>query len=238
MSATHQKRQRTAVLAFHLCALLVASAALAQSQIFTDGFESGNLASWSRSREQVPGSLQVNDSAAMGDSDFGLEVVANGYAFVLDDSPNGETVYRASFLFRPDTLRLRTGARVEILRLYSRGGRHHVRLALQQVDPGRFAVHLLVRGNRGSYDFIGSGFVDRGAETEIELLWTAATTRNGFDGSVALSIDGVPAAQEPTVANGRLDVRAVRLGLVAGRVGGATGSMDFDDFASFRTLSP
>ena len=47
--------------------------------------------------------LNVNAAAAMGGTNFGLEVLHDNTspAYVQDDTPSGESVYRFSFLYNP-----------------------------------------------------------------------------------------------------------------------------------------
>ena len=218
--------------------LLLPAAGSAQAQIFTDGFESGDTASWSVVREQSPGLLAVTPGAALGSPLFGLEVAAGGRAWVESRHPDRETEVYASFFFDPDNWEMIVKARVELLRFQSRGNRSHLRLVLGQTETGLFRLVLQVRGNRGRFQTIGGGPVLAGAANLVEVHWTAASAPDATDGSAALYINGELEAQEPTLGNGRLDVRAILLGTVAGRTSGTRGSYYLDDFASFRTLAP
>ena len=218
--------------------VLLPAAAWSQALIFTDGFESGDLAAWSAVRETSAGLLTVTPAAALGSPAFGLEVAAGGRAWLESRQPDRESEVFASFLFNPDNWEMLPRARVEILRFHARGGRHHLRLVLGQAGPGLFRINLQVRGNQGGYQTIGGGPVLAGAANRIEVHWRAASAPNATDGSATLFINGELEAREPTLANGRLDVRAIRLGTVAGQTGATRGSYYLDDFASFRTLAP
>jgi hypothetical protein len=208
----------------------------AQTQIFADGFESGDTAAWFRTREQIPGSLTVNAAAAMNGSGLGLEVAAGGAAWVETRDADREKGVFVSFFFSENNWEMLVRARAEILRFNAQGRRDHLRLVLQR-SPGGLRVGLLVRGNRGGYQLIGSGVVLPG-ENLIEVEWQAASTPNGTDGSATLWINGELEAREPTLANGRLDVRSMQLGLLGGNLAATRGSYYLDDFASFRTLAP
>ena len=234
-----EAKRRVVVLTVAVAAALagIGAPALAQALIFADGFESGDLSSWSVTREQRPGSLSVNGAAAMSGTGFGLEVAAGGVAWVASQEPEREKGVFASFFFSPDNLELVVKARAEIFRLYGPGRRHHLRLVLQQ-SPGGLRIGLLVRGNRGRYELIGGGLVPSGQESLIEVEWRAASTPNGTDGSATLWINGELEAREPSVANGRLDVRTMQLGLLGGNLRATGGSFYVDEFASFRTLAP
>ncbi len=228
------------VLGAVLVAMGSAGTAGAQTQIFADGFESGDVAAWSAARALGSASLEVNESAAMGGpgSVFGLEVTGGGRAWVETRDPDRESTVSVSFFFNPDNWEMLARARVDILRLYGPGRRHHLRLVLRRAGPGLFRLGLLVRGNRGSYEPIGGGLVLAGGENLVEVEWQAASGPNATDGSAALYVNGELEAREPTLANGRLDVRTIQLGILGGNVGRTRGSFYLDDFQSFRTLAP
>lgn len=210
----------------------------AQSQIFADGFESGDLSSWSFVGEQIPGSLEVNAAAAMGGSDFGLEVAGGGRAWVESRHPDREREVFVSFFFDPNNWEMLARGRVDVLRFTAQGRRHHLRLVLQRGATGQLRLGLFVRGNRGRYQAIGGGPVIAGQENLIEVAWQAASSRNGQDGSATLWINGELEASEPSLANGRLDVRSIQMGLVGGNTHATRGSFFLDDYSSFRTLAP
>ncbi len=224
-------------------ALLAFSAAIpvaAQTTnlIFADGFESGDLSSWSAVREQRPGSLQVNPAAALDGTGNGLEVRGGSRAWLLSRHDQPESGVRVFFFFDPDNWEMVLKARAEILRFYARGNRHHLSLVLRRAGEGLFRLGLVVRGNRGRYEPIGSGLVMSGEANFVEIEWQAASSPAGSDGSAALWINGELEANEPSIANGQLDVRAIQVGLVGGNVGATRGSFYFDEFESFRTLAP
>ena len=114
--------------------------ALSQSLIFTDGFESGDLSAWSVAREQIPGALAVTGAAAMNETDFGLEVAAGGVAWVASQAPQRETDSGMFWFFSEDNWEMLGDARVDILRLYGPGRRHHLRLVLRRTPAGSRAA--------------------------------------------------------------------------------------------------
>jgi hypothetical protein len=73
--------------------------------IFADGFESGNLSSWSGSTTDA-GDLRVSPGAALTGA-YGLQagIDDNNSIYVTDDSPNAEARYRARFRFDPNRSR-------------------------------------------------------------------------------------------------------------------------------------
>jgi hypothetical protein len=72
-------------------------------RLFADGFESGDLGAWASSVESLPGQqLSVTPQAAMCGA-RGLEVrlfPAAPTAYLVDDTPAGETGYRCRFRFQ------------------------------------------------------------------------------------------------------------------------------------------
>ena len=153
-----------------------------EAELFADGFESGDLSAW-RSREQVAGSLVVNEDAAMyRRSAQGLEVVANGNAWVQAKTPNDEKVFALGFLLDPHTLRLRDGKRITLLQLRPGQGRSLLDLQIQS-RGGNLTVRLRTRGADGRFTILGRGTVTRGQTNLIEVARLAATAGNS---------DGVP----------------------------------------------
>jgi hypothetical protein len=71
----------------------------AVTNLLLDGFESGDLGSWS----SVVGSMEVAGAASLDAGSYGLRAVIDGSApaYVVDQSPNAEKDYRAGFLFNP-----------------------------------------------------------------------------------------------------------------------------------------
>ncbi len=222
-----------AFLAILALALLAAADAQPTNQIFTDGFESGDTSAWGH----VRGDLDVNESAAM-EGLFGLEVPGGSRSSLVTREPDRETTVLVSFFFDPNNIEIGPRRGVEILRFSAQGRRHHLRLVLRQDAAGEHRLALMVRGNRGRYDRIGGGIVTPGQANLVEVAWEAATRRNGNDGSAALFLNGEMEAHEPTISNGRLDVRAIQIGLRGRNVRASRGSYYLDDFQSFRTLAP
>jgi len=70
--------------------------------IFADGFENGNLSAWTTSSGT---GLTVSTTAALSGT-YGLRVsiTSNTAMYVQDDTPNGETRYRARFRFDPNSI--------------------------------------------------------------------------------------------------------------------------------------
>lgn len=222
-------------LALWLVVATLATAATAQSQIFTDGFESGDLSLWRNTRDPGAPTLFVTPMGALNGF-WSLRVFATDRGFLVGTRANNETTYRAQFLFHPDTLDLRRGGRVTILSLLDANNREHTKLV---VAPGRrkfLTFRLYTRERRGGYDLIGSGRVPRGRTSRVELEWQAAA--DGNDGLVRLRVNRNIVAQETELDTPDFAVDRIRIGMIGRIPTGATGSFYLDDFASFRTLAP
>ncbi len=220
-----------------VAALFFVAAAHAQNQIFADGFESGDLSSWSKARK--PKGLDVNGNAART-GNFGLEILSGqGRTGTQDNTPRREDEVLVDFFFSPNNWEMVAGKAVDILQLIGKGGKGaHVRLLLEQLGRNRFELRLLARQNNRGFRFIGSAVVRRGEWTQVSVLWARAGT-NGFDqGLAALLTDGRTRGERDDLDNDRLTIDTIRMGLLK-KAGAATdGGFYLDDFSSFRTLSP
>lgn len=229
------ERGRGRALALFLALAALATGAFAQGQIFTDGFESGDLSAWRNTRDPGAPTLFVTPMGALNGF-WSLRAFATDRGFLVDTTPNSETVYRAGFLFHPDTLNLRRGARLTILSLLDANNREHTKLV---VAPGRrkFLTFRLYTRERGTgYGLIGSGRVPRGRISRVQLEWAAAADDN--DGLVRLKVNRNIVAQDTELDNSTLGVDRIRFGLIGRVPAAASGSFYLDDFASFRTLAP
>jgi hypothetical protein len=205
--------------------------------VFGDGFESQSLAAWSRAAASA-GDLAVTPDAAQEGSAWGLHgtVRATGPLYVEDTSPRGETRYRARFAFDPrdfDPGEAEAHFRVRLLALFDEA-------------PVRRLAVLVVRRRQGVYELMASARLDNDSRTRtafvpisaapqvVELRWSRASAPGANDGSLALWVDGALVSSLPDLPNSRGALQFVRLGALAVK-SGATGSMCWDEFDSWRT---
>lgn len=200
-------------------------------EIFSDGFESGDLSAWNVEPEPLApnGSLEVRFDAAMEDY-FGLRVTmgAGNPTMVRDESPSGIVYYRARFYLRTDDLVLPDGESFDIFAGY--GGSDDVlfRVALTGTASGhQIEVYGLDNGNWSVplSQIIGSG------PQFVELEWAAG---NG-NSSLQASLNGTLIGGVNVQSNEGGLVHAVRLGLVDGLDAGTSGYLDLDGFVSTET---
>ncbi len=225
--------------------LLLFAGAQAQEfyqSIFADGFESGDLSKWSRVRGAKR--LVVTPEAALNGSGFGLAIGSSNTrgrrpklrpAWLQDKTPNNEPDTQAQFFINLDTLQIPTG-QIEIMRLLGKGGRHHVRLMLEQTGDNDFLVELLARNRKGKYRSVGTGTLDRSQASEVTIVFTAPDSVSGAS-LVQLFIDNEEKASAG--GNEELSIDAVRFGYVkTPKASTVNGKFYLDTYSSFRTLAP
>ena len=199
--------------------------------IFADGFETGNINTWS-ARVIDGGDLSVSAGAALVGS-FGLNALIDDAIaiYVTDDRPNGETGYQAQFRFDPNTITMANGDLHTIFYGYTGAATQVLRLDLRFAN-GQYQLRAALRDDattwRNSVFFPISD-----AQRLIQLNWRAATAGLN-NGSLAFRIDGVLKANLTGVDNDARRIDRVRLGAVLGIDAGTRGSYFFDDFASYR----
>ena len=175
--------------------------------IFADGFESGSLAAWSASATGG-GNLAASASAALAGTTIGLQGVVTDTAglFVQDDSPDGESRYRARFYFDPNGFdpgeaqgRFRTRV---FIAFEENPTRRLLALVLRRVAGG-LQPDAVARGSttRRQADTAFVGISDD--EHFVEVDWRRATGPAASDGSLQMWIDGVSVAQLTGLDNRR-----------------------------------
>jgi hypothetical protein len=201
--------------------------------IFADGFESGNLSSWS-SAATGGGDLSVTAAAARSGA-YGLQaaIVDNTAIYVVDDRPAAESRYRARFSFKPNGIAMAANDNFYLLQSRTSGTAAVVRFTLRWTGS-QYQLRGAVRTDGGSYTSMPWQQIPGSAWSTIEFEWHAATSAGANNGSLTLWIDGVQRASIAAVDNDTLRVESTRLGAVAGIDTGTRGTMFFDDFDSHR----
>jgi hypothetical protein len=208
-------------------------------------------------------SLGVNANAAMSGG-FGLEVFHDNssVAYVQDNSPQSESVYRAEFLVNPNNISPENGNwRQVIFSGHGPNPRPGIGNCPQQAAfQPVFRAWLVFSGGNGqvyNLQFWGHGNqcgqigtarlpIPKDQPSRVCMEYEAA---NANAGRIRLAVVGMneacpsttsPSWVERTFSNGFTRVDFVRLGAPFtnnfGR--GENGSWYLDDFASFRTLTP
>ncbi len=206
-------------------------------------------------------SLDVNATAAMNSSSFGLEVLHDNtsIAFVEDTTPDNESIYRCEFLFNPNNISPGTGNLRQTIAL-GLTDNPNPGLGDCPVNPAaiiasfrifayftggqglNYNVQAFTRGNQCGETFV----------TRIPIAQDAASkicfemeTGSGGSGRMALAVVGETEScagasyNEANLSNNLVDVDRIRMGTPqTNNFGvGENGSMYFDEFASFRTLA-
>jgi hypothetical protein len=212
-------------------------------------------------------SWAVNNAAAMGGTTWGFQIThtnAAPAAYVEDDTPASESIYRFTFLFNPGTI---TGATKNFRQAIMRGTGPNPRpgvgtcSANPAATPAVLQVWLYAVGGTGRTPTVqiygkGNSCGDQSAKrvtltpaTAYRICgewWTGASAT----GHVALAVVD-PSAACPThggagwqtsagYSNNLVHLDMIRLGTPAlnNFAAGEAVTMYFDEFASFRTLNP
>lgn len=206
--------------------------------IFSDGFESGTFAAWNNGN--TTGGPVITATAKMV-GNLGMQVAVNGTTlrYVIDNSPNNETTYRARFYFNPNGTSTGTNNAIpqDIFVGRNTGGTTIFRVQYQRIGTNpnftyQVRVGTLVGGGtgNGSYTYTNWQTISNAAHS-IEIAWQSAASS-----TLSLYVDSTTASQTLTGLNTNFTayrIRSVRLGAVGGGTG-MTGTEYFDAFASTR----
>ncbi len=206
---------------------------LPPNPIFSDDFQSGNVAAWSGG---VTGAarLVVNAAAGIpaGAPNVGLQVTessaSRGASYIADNTPTNEATYHAQFALNLNTLtpgsatvtvfQGRTAsAQAFAVQIRRNGGNNQIRIVLNRTTGGT---------STGGW----ATLTPNTAAHTIRIDWASATAPDGLlrlttDGTVRTTLTGNTSS---------LKLDTVRLGLVAGVVNSTTGVAWFDTFVSTR----
>jgi parallel beta-helix repeat protein len=223
--------------------LSFAASGVAQTSdtIFTDGFESGGVSSWSSGR-----GTSVQAAGALAGTTMGLRFGAFGHpvGYVQDDSPSREARYRARFYFQIESLgELNPSSPPRLFDAYQGDPRVlQIRIALGYDDG--LDLTASIRLNNGKTVKTRPVALPPGAHF-VEFDWRAATNAKVRNGAFRMWLDNSEAAKLTGLSNSAGRVDFVRLGLLGAaprrRVGGnpfappAATAVSLDQFASRRT---
>jgi hypothetical protein len=196
--------------------------------VFSNGFEAGTLAGWTKSTTNS-GKLSVSAASALAGS-FGMQAVMTGTTsmYVTDSTPVALPGYHARFRYSPN------GASI--------GGTNGHDIFVGLDANGKTLVVAQARAATGGYEIrVGansSGTVKYSAWTAvtnaahtIEVSWQAATTSVGKNGLASIWIDGTLKQSVAALTNGTQRLEDARLG-PQNLSRTVTGTEYFDAFAS------
>ena len=156
--------------------------------IFADGFESGDFSAWTSSTTGG-GDLSVTNAAALVGT-YGMSTVIddNNAIYVTDDSPDGETQYRARFYFDPNSISMANNDNHTILYAYKGTYLPAMRVELRYYS-GNYQIRAQAR--KDSLFVNTSYYTITDDEHYIEIDWKAAASPGANNGELTLWIDGV-----------------------------------------------
>ncbi len=211
----------------------------------------------------VADTLTVESGAAALEGNYGLAVHHDNSskAYVQDDTPDSETVYRGSFLFNPNNISPGTANwRQEIFKVTGTNPRPGVgvchptnqfadaaKIFLVMTQGGtNYKIQGWVFGNQCGARGLNNIAIPADQAKKICWEWEALSSNNGrlavavVDTTATCPSSGDAAWVERTTTNNDTAVTSVRLGCPAiNNFGvGENGTMYFDSFESYRTLTP
>jgi hypothetical protein len=173
----------------------------------------------------------------MANTSFGLQGVVDDRSglYVQDDSPRGESRYRARFYVDPSGFD--PGEAVGRLRT-------RIFLAFEEA-PLKRLIQVVLRRQAGQYSLAARVREDDDTLVEtafwsitpaphvVELDWHRASFPGAGDGTFEVWIDGTSVARLSGIDNATRSVDLVRLGALSVKEG-ASGTLSFDEFVSRR----
>lgn len=180
-------------------------------------------------------SLAVVPAAAY-DGTYGLRVTldSTSNAFVQDNSPNDETVYRVSFKVR-NNLVMSNGTAHNMFRARM-VGKPIFQVQAARDYAGNYVVYALAYKDDGTVTGAFATFLN--TNNSLTFEWTAATAPGANDGTFRM-YKGTNLRGELTgIDNDTHAIAMVQMGAFGGIDATTSGTMDFDSFESFRSLLP
>jgi hypothetical protein len=190
--------------------------------------------------------VYADASAAMNGTNFGLVLDLDGTttnAFVEDQTPADETVYRASFWFDPNDLAMTNTNKFVIFLARTSTFNNVLRLQFNYLS-GNYRVRLQVKKNNDAWadcrlnGDLGPRFMNIGNEP----TWITVEVRYGSntESLAQVTVNGVTHYKDGYWSNAWA-VDRVRLGgprMAQAQGGPFNGTVLFDEFESYRTMAP
>mgnify|MGYP003574085072 CR=1 FL=1 len=204
----------------------------------------GAVSVFGASSVMAANTVDVNMGAAI-DGTYGLEVGVDGspnVAFVQDDSPAGETVYRAQFWVDRNTPTIANRDAYNIFKgVMDTGNKKNILIKLKRGKDGNFYVYAFCQTDSNTWTWADKGMQFKDKATGVMIEWQASSAPGADDGFLRMYkvtlTDTVLKGSRTGIDNDTKVVDAARLGLTSAPPAG-TASLYFDSFESYRTLAP
>jgi hypothetical protein len=205
----------------------------AKDPIFSDNFESGNLNAWDVKKTDS-GDLAVTTAAALeGSRGMRVRIDDNTPICVIDDTPSGETSYKAKFLFDPNSIRMASG---DFHTIFLGQDLRTSYVAALRVDFRKVESGYQLRAGARKDDLVWintTWFAITDQSHEIEVEWDASQSAGMDNGQLTFFIDSIQRADLTGIDNDTFRIDRVRLGAVSGIDTTTRGVYFFDFFESF-----
>ena len=198
------------------------------SDLFSDGFESGDLSAWDSSHTSS-GDVSVTEGAKLHGT-YGMNILLDdsNNKDVVDNTPDAETRYRARFYMDTNSIAMAENDRFYILNTFNTDWTETYRIELKYIS-GEYTLIIIERAD-DAYATT-SRYTISDAPHYIEVDWQASSAPGANDGSFSLWIDGELKEAVESVDNDTEEISNILLGAI-GVDAGTTGTLYLDDFAS------
>jgi hypothetical protein len=189
-------------------------------------------------------SLAVTNPAAMAGTNYGLAVTFTGdtaKAYVKDETPDGETIYRAQFWFDPASVNMADRTYYVLFRATRTTPMSAAVMILHKYVAGTHRIWLRGLNNPLTVRFSTRIDLMAGSPSLLQVEWTQGDTPGVLSGNATLTVlDGYAAGQSVGIDLNNSDfvVDDCLLGAVGNVPATSTGTIYVDEFASYRTLAP
>lgn len=203
------------------------------ADLFSDGFESGDLSAWD-SAVTDSGDLSAHADAAIHGS-YGLKCLFDDTTaiYVRDDTPSAETRYRARIYIDTTALTMPNNGELVIVKPYMTAGSARVcQIGIKYYTSGtQYKVYAGIRTDAPATSFTAEYSITNG-EHYIEIDWKAATSAGANNGYIELLIDGVSKETKGSIDNDTYVIDWVLVGSANDPTSGTEGYLSIDSFAS------
>jgi len=206
------------------------------ANLFSDGFESGDLSAWSSALIDG-GDLSAAVEAALHGS-YGLNVLMNDTTekSVRDDTPAAEKRYRARFYVNINSLSMEDNEEFGLMYLLNSSNIVGTTIILKYTTATGYEIIMGTKNDAGAYSYINAPNISNGVHA-IEFDWKASSAPGANDGTSQLWIDGNLIGSGTGKDTDTRQVDYVKLGAM-NIYAAITGTFFLDDFASNNDGSP